>query len=341
MLDLLENIHSHIFAPERLPPAIFAILLVVFLGLITGPALNFAAPLLWKLYDILFGRIGTKLDRRDRPAGDILFRGLVICVCALVLALLLVMGLGLAGLRVADGQGIEILALSLCLSAGSGWIALARLYRALVTLEVPKGAFLTLARSTRYNLVGMDEAGLSRAALKHVVMLFDKALVAPVFWYVLLGLPGAYIYTVLAALAWRFGHGEGDSGIGRAAQELEKLLGFVPGALAASFLALAALLTPTASFLQALKGLHFGGGLAPYFSGGQPLSVTAFALGIALGGAVTDLDGRKHNHPWTGGTHATAQIGPDQIRRALFLIVAAHLLFLAFLIGGIVIAGNV
>lgn len=339
MIELLSDIHAQLIDPERFFIAIGAMIFVSVVGMVTGPQYGNASPLYWLVSDKIIGAIGARLDRPNRKARDLVFRALIVLIFALALA-------GFLGELLAElirqfpfFDLTEMFFLSLCLSGGSVWFALLRLYFALKEKKVGKGEYYTIARTARVNLSVSDDYGITRVGMGLAARLFDKGLVTPVVWYLLAGVSGVYIYAALAALAWRFGR-DGQAGMfGKTLAALEKLMGYVPGLLAGVLLALAGTLTPTAGAGKPLVALLHGKNRAPYEEGGAPLTAMAYALNVSLGGAVQDIDGNPLKRAWVGPEKATAQLGEGHLRRSLYLSLMAHVLLMASLLGGAIWAG--
>ena len=336
----MPNALSHIslIDPSRIPVAVLALVLVAIVGTITGAARSNANPFFWSLADGVFGSIGARLDRKERKAGDLVFRGFFLTVCGLVFAWLL--GNAAAKLAVQNGfyGMMDTILLSLVLTGGAVWHALLKLYRALKKKQVGKGAYYTIARSTRVDLSTSDDFGITRAGMGYAARAFDKGVVAPVFWFLLCGLPGTYIYALLAALAWRFGKDNFTKGFGKVPLALEQLMGFAPHILSGGLMAAAGLFTPTGGMMRAFTGL-LKSNRAPYAEGGLPLTAMAHSLSVSLGGPVVDLDGSAMKRTWVGPDGATAQLDAGHLRRALYIGVMAYLLLIASLCGAMLWAG--
>ena len=339
--SIIQNIHDQIFDPSRLPVAVAAVVIVSLIGVASGALAGNANPLFWRTVDFLFGPLGSKLDKTERPARDLMTRGLIITITGMVLAFMLGQFFQSLSVHYPNWLIIDIVALSLILSAGAGWHALIRLYKALHGKNMVKGAFYTLASTTRSNLTTADEFTITRVGIGMGAKLFDKAIVGPVLWYLIAGLPAAYLYAGLAALSWRFGKEGFTKGFGASALVLEKLMGFVPNIFAGVIISLAGLLTPTAGMTRSFIGLfHFGQGRAHYAEGGAPVTAMAWSLKVSLGGATQDIDGSAVKRGWAGPSGATAQLDAKHLHRALYILVMAHLLFVAALLVGIVIDGR-
>jgi adenosylcobinamide-phosphate synthase len=336
-----HNFHSQIFDPERLPVAVAALLLVSVVGAALGAMGGNANPLLWRNVDFLFGNLGNKLDKVERTKSDLASRGMIIAFTVIFLTFLLGQAFATLSIEYPNYKMVDIVALSIVMSAGAGWHALARLYKALHDKGLIKGAFYTIAKTSRNNLVSSDEFTITRVGIGMGARLFDKGVVGPVLWYLIAGLPAAYIYAGLAALAWRFGKEGFTKGFGAVPLALEKLLGFVPNLFAGLLISLAGLLTPTAGMTRSLIGLFPGhSGRADYEQGGAVVTAMAYALKVSLGGPTQDLDGSAIQRGWSGPQGATAKLDAKHLHRGIYILVMAHLLLLASLLAGIVIEGR-
>lgn len=319
--------------PARIPLAMAAILLTAIAGLgagmLAGPLAGNANPFFWLAVGQTLGRFGGRLDRVQRMAGDLVFRGFLLTVLGVVLFSVL----GGEGAQIAQrfrfGGVTEIALLALALTSGAVWAALLRLYRALKSKKTGRNAYYTIAATTRTDLSGSDDYTITRVGMGMAARAFDKGIVAPVFWYILAGLPGAYIYAGIAALSWRFGKDGFTKGFGRVPLLLERVMGILPHLFSGFLMALAGLLTPTGGMTRAFAGLFRKKGRAPYDEGGLPVTAMASALLVALGGPASDLDGSVIKRSWAGPEGATAQLEAGHLRRALYISVMAHLLLLA------------
>lgn len=331
MLDSYLALQSLLFSPDRVPLAMAAILLVGMAGMVTGPLAGQAYPVLWHVVDRLFGAIGGRLDRVQRSPADLMLRGMMMTFLALLL--FWIAGTGAQGLavRFALGGWTEIILLSFCMSAGTIWFALLQLFFAMREKKSSKNAYYVLSRTTRTDFSGADDFTITRVGMALAARGFDRGVVAPVLWYLIGGLPLAFIYCGLAAMAWRFGRDGFTKGFGRVALALDQLMGFVPNILAGVLMAAAGLLTPTGGMTRAVVGLMKPERRIPYAEGGLPVSAMADSLHVALNGPSVDLDGRALKRNWAGPEGATARLDAGHLRRALYISLMAHLLFLAAL----------
>ncbi|MGB0718910.1 MAG: cobalamin biosynthesis protein [Bdellovibrionales bacterium] len=336
MIDFITQWHAALFDPDRIPLAVAAIVVCAVIGMIAGPLAGNANPFIWQVFDILFGKLGGKLDKPQRPKADLVFRGFIVTACVMLIALTL--GKGLTAL-LSQNWMVEGLALSVLLTSGTVWFALLRLYFAMDGNKKGKGGYYAIARSTRTNLSAVDDYAITRCGINFAARSFDKGLVAPVTWYVIAGLPGACVYAALAAMAWRFGKDGFTKGFGAAPLALEKLMGFVPNILSGLIITLAGTFTPTAKLHTGLTAWLGHKNRASYAQGGFALSAMAWSLNLSLGGPSQDLNGDAIKAPWVGPDKATAKNDHKHLRRAIIINVLAHIVFIAVLLGMYLWAG--
>ena len=336
LMHAIQEFYSQIFDPDRLPVAIMAVLIVLIVGMFRPPLGGNTTPILWHLTDKLFGNLGSKMDKPERLKGDLIFRGLMLTT--MVVSIFFVFGRFFERIisELSGAWYLEGFLLILCMASGSSIFALAQLYKALNKKAVDNDSYYRIARSTRTNLSKSDDYSITRVGMGMMVRAFDKGVVAPVIWYLIFGITGAFVYTALAALSWRFGKDGKSRGFGQVAIALEKLLGFVPNVLAGLYLGLSAAFTPTAGFFSAFKGWFISKGRATYEAGGLAVTSAAWGLKVSLGGPTQDVDGAAIKRAWTGPPKATAQLESVHLHRVIYITFIAHILFIASLSGAMI-----
>ncbi|MCE2509423.1 MAG: cobalamin biosynthesis protein [Alphaproteobacteria bacterium] len=166
----------------------------------------------------------------------------------------------------------------------------------------------------------MDSYALARLAIERLAEGFGKDVVAPVFWFALLGLPGVFLSRAGRVLAVRIGSTDAaHRAFGFASRRLDAALGFLPVRLAGLVLVVAALFTPTAAPAKSARALVPEGGKHPDMNAGWPVAATAGALDLALLGPRQEA-AEKEAMPWIGSGRARAT--HQDIRRALYLFFA-------------------
>lgn len=338
MTEYLAYFHTTLIDPSRLPVAVFAILLCAVLGMITGPMHGNANPFYWVLTNGLVGELGKRLDRTQRHAGDLMMRGFLLTIFVLLMSWFVGQAADRLALHYPVHGVTEIVLLSLTITVGAPLFALLRVYTALEKGKIEKHSYYNVARTTRVDLSRTDDFGITRTTMGMVARTFDKGLVAPLVWYFILGLPGAFIYAGLATMAWRFGKDGFTKGFGALPLALERLMGFVPMLLAGALMAAAGLFTPTGGMTRAFIGLLKQGG-SRYNEGGLPVTAMAHSLNVSLGGPANDLDGSAMKRAWVGPKNATAKLEAGHLRRALYIALMADLLLIATILGALVWGG--
>ena len=332
MIDLITQWHADFLEPDRIPTAIAAIILCVIVGMITGPMTGNANAFLWQFIDRMFGKLGDKIDKPSRPQADLIFRGFLVTMLVLFITAFMGKGFEIFINEKPLRGATEIILLSLCLSAGTIWFTLLQLYFVMDGNDQTKGTYLGIARSTRTNLNASDDFGITRMGMNLAARSFDKNMVAPVIWYIIAGFMGVCIYAGLAALSWRFGKDGATKGFGATALALEKLLGFFPAILSGLLITIAGLFTPTAKLHKGVTAWFGHKNRASYEQGGFALSALAWSLNVSLGGPAQDLKGDAIKNTWVGPEGATAKNDHKHLRRAIYINVIAHILFIATLL---------
>lgn len=245
----------------------------------------------------LFARLIESLERRwNRPAWTFATRRLL-GLLALILLVALVGGTAWfvqwTLLRHLSGYGWLALALV-------AWPALAQ--RSLYThvrsvADALENHGLPAAREAVAAIVGrdtkaLDESGVARAAIESLAESFCDGVAAPLFWLLLLGLPGVWIYKAVNTADSLIGHREPRwRAYGWAAARTDDAMNLVP-----------------ARFAGVLICLAGGGGwrvmardarnhASP--NAGWPEAAMAGALGLRLAGPVA-YDGIMHDKAWIG-----------------------------------------
>lgn len=337
MPDWLLQLHASIMDADRIPALAAAIFITMVIGMITGSVAGNANPFIWGLVNLFLGKLGDRMDKLNRKSADLMFRGFLLTIFALFF--ILVCSRIILRLSIVFPY-MEMLVLCLCLSSGAIWFALLRLYFALEQQGKAKGAFYAVSRSTRIDLNSTDDFGITRVAMGYAATGFNKGLVAPSIWYLIGGLPAVLVYSVLAALAWRFGKCGFSKGFGKVPMALEKLMGYVPALVTGALFTLASAITPTAKLGKSLARWWQAKDIAPYEEDGIAVSALAWPLEVSLGGAVQDISGSALQKSWVGAEGSTAKISHKHLKRAIFLNVIAHFLFILALLAAYIYAGK-
>ena len=208
------------------------------------------------------------------------------------------------------------------------------LHVAAVALALRNGG-LEAGRKAVGHIVGRDPArldrhGVARAAIESLAENFSDAVVAPVFWYLIGGLPGLFAYKMANTLDSMIGHrSERYRAFGWAAACFDDFLNLAPARLSGLLLAGAALFVKEARPGQSVVTMLRDARKHRSPNAGWPEAAMAGALGLALAGPRHYADGIADD-PWIGS--GTARATTTDIFRALRLYYAACLLLSAGLI---------
>lgn len=272
----------------------------------------------------LIGWLEARLNRGRRRR----LKGVILLLLLLLTALatgLLVMSVTR---RIPFGWVLESLLASTLLAQKE----LARAVRA-----VADGLNLSLEHGRRAvsHIVGrdpdaLDEAGVVRATIESLAESTSDGVVAPLFWLLLAGLPGALIYKAANTADSMIGHRtERYLAFGWASARFDDLLNWIPSRLTA-------LLVAGASFLASRADPEHAWSIAlrdarkhDSPNAGWPEAAFAGALGFRLGGP-RSYDGGQHDLPTFGD--GRADLSALDVFLALELYWMAMNLLLAFVL---------
>lgn len=170
----------------------------------------------------------------------------------------------------------------------------------------------------------LDEAGVCRAAIESCAENFSDGVVAPAFWFALLGLPGLLIYKVVNTADSMIGHRTArHEAFGWAAARFDDLLNLVPARLSGLLVGLVAPIAkghivPTLRVMMRDARLH----RSP--NAGWPESAMAGALQLALAGPRRYAERTVDDPFLNAGGRKDAR--PDDVGRALRVLIAASVL---------------
>ncbi len=272
--------------------------------------------------------LDARLNRAKRSAGERVIRGL--------LAVIMVVGLAaLAGWAIANYVGalpfgwLAELALVSLLIAQRGMLGhTIRVIRALNKDGIAGGRFAVafiVGRETK----DLDEHGVVRGAIESCAESYSDGVVAPIFWYLVLGLPGLVAYKAVNTMDSMIGHkSERYAAFGMVAARLDDVLNWLPARLAGLLIVCAAFFVPHAQPFKAFTTMLRDAGKHVSPNAGWPEAASAGALDLALIGPVRYASGVT-KAVWLGSGRAKATV--TDIRRMLALFAIA-----CFLASGLV-----
>ncbi len=194
---------------------------------------------------------------------------------------------------------------------------------------------LATARSAVAMIVGrdvdaLDASGVARASLESLAENTSDGVVAPLFWGVLLGMPGLVGYKAVNTLDSMIGHRTArHDAFGRVAARLDDLVNLIPARLTALIFAIL-----SARPRQVLHIVWRDAGLHRSPNAGWPEATLAAGLGVRLSGPRA-YGATQVEEPWVNpdGRDPTAQdirLGLGHYQR-LLIVLAAGLALLALI----------
>ena len=221
--------------------------------------------------------------------------------------------------------------------AASSTIAQRSLYRRVANVAAAlEKQDLGAGRAAVSHIVGrdtaeLDAAGVARAAIESLAENFSDGVVAPVFWMVIAGLPGAALYKAVNTADSMIGHRTPRyAAFGWAAARLDDLINLPASRLAAFLLVTAAALLKNARPAEAWRTLARDAARHSSPNAGYPEAAMAGALGLSLAGP-RRYGGVTVNDASMGDGRRDADAG--DIRRALALYARADAVLIAILAG--------
>lgn len=212
-------------------------------------------------------------DRRLNKGRGKKLKGLV-AVSALVL------GFGVVGwalARIPDFAILEILGAAILIGHRSLVQHVAAVGTALGQ-GVPAGQ-LAVSMIVGRDVKDLDKSGVARAAIESAAENFSDGVVAPVFWFLLFGLPGIVVYKLVNTADSMIGHrNEKYEDFGWAAARLDDVLNYPPARITAGLIAL------SAGSKKALTTIRRDAGQHRSPNAGWPEAAMAGALDVALSG---------------------------------------------------------
>ncbi|PTX51513.1 adenosylcobinamide-phosphate synthase [Gemmobacter caeni] len=252
---------------------------------------------------VLMGRAVGKLDHALNKGRMRRARG--------ILAMALLAGGGwLLGLLISslpDAGLIEVLVVAILLAQRS----LVDHVRAVgdgLRQSLPEGRRM-VARIVGRDTATMDAPAVARAAIESAAENLSDGVIAPLFWYLVAGLPGLLLYKITNTADSMIGHRTPrHEAFGWAAARFDDLLNLIPARLTAFLLALAHWRPDATRIILRDAPLH----RSP--NAGWPEAAMAVVLGIALSGP-RSYHGEMRDFPWVH-SEGRRDPGPAEIEAA-------------------------
>ena len=275
---------------------------------------------------VLFGRLVGHLDRTLNRETAREGRRRLLGIAALLALLSTAVGIGLALAAVAGatpfGWILEVVVVAVLLAQRSLFKHVGRVAKALrQSLDAGRQA---VSRIVGRDPNALDEAGVARAAIESAAENYSDGVVAPAFWYLVLGLPGILAYKAINTADSMVGHRTPRHlAFGWAAARLDDVANLIPARLTAALILPASLAVRRrdGGLCRAVAAVWRDAGKHRSPNAGWPEAATAGALGLALAGP------RRYGEGWvddsymnTGGDPAA---GSSDIWGAIRLLALA------------------
>jgi adenosylcobinamide-phosphate synthase len=211
-------------------------------------------------------------------------------------------GAGLVGLAINLTIPAILIALigALGLAARSLYDHVATVLKALQADDLP-AARLAVGRIVGRDTAELDEPGVATAALESVAESFNDGVIAPLFWFLIAGLGGLFVYKAVNTADSMIGHVEARwRAFGWAAARTDDVMNWIPARLTGGLIV-----------LVGMRGFGVMLRDAPRHASpnaGWPEAAMAGALGVQVGGPVR-YDGAMTDRPTFGdGRPPTAEV---------------------------------
>jgi adenosylcobinamide-phosphate synthase len=162
----------------------------------------------------------------------------------------------------------------------------------------------------------LDAQGVRETAIETLAENFNDSLVAPLFWFVVAGLPGAWAWRAANTLDAMWGYRGDWTWAGKWAARADDVLGWLPARLAALLLWLPRM---------ALAPLRREAGRTPSPNGGWPMAAMALRVGARLGKADAYTLNRDAPAPDARALDASLVVAERGGRLAFVLAIALSL----------------
>ena len=190
-----------------------------------------------------------------------------------------------------------------------------------------------LAKIVGRNTAQLDESDVCRAAIESLSENTSDGLIAPLFWYLLAGLPGIAVYKAVNTADSMVGYKSPRYlQFGWASARADDVLNLIPARLTAAAYALAALFYAPASPRNALKVAWSDAHKHASPNAGWPEAAMAGALGLRLGGPGM-RSGTPHPDPYFGKGRVVLRAADIGAALALYRLVCALVLIFVLVMG--------
>ena len=268
--------------PGPLVLLLFALAFVAYIG--DPPLLYRVIPHPVAVMGRLVASFERRLNRRERSERNRRFRGFLVAVLLVGFAASVGWTISRLAGAIAYGWLVELVIVMTLIAQRSLYLHVVAVARALEA-DGLAGGREAVAHIVGRDPANLDEYGVARAAIESCAENLSDGVIAPVLWYLALGLPGLFAYKMLNTADSMIGHlSPRYEAFGATAAKLDAVANYIPARLTAVLIALAAVAAPQASPLAAMKTALRDAGRHRSTNAGWPEAAMAGALGLALAG---------------------------------------------------------
>ena len=269
-----------------------------------------------------------RLNRERRSTYARLIRGLMVVIVVTGLSLGAGWSVAIVAARVPFGWVLALIVIVALVAQRGPFDEVHRMVQGLRSND------LQVAREAAAEFLGpaaeaCDEAALVRGGANHLAIQYLIGLVAAVFWFVLLGIPGLFAWRAVNVMGSLLDASDPRlTYFGWVPTRLNDAVAYLPSLIAGLLIVLAATFVPAANPMRALRVMLRDGSKHRSLSLGSPVAAMAGALGITLAGprqllpaAVTRsvATGIQKSEPWVGEQDGRRAVSRADAARALYL----------------------
>ena len=228
------------------------------------------------------------------------------------------------GLKLMEfGQLLEAILVSIFLAQNSLYRHVRNVAQALVS-DGLDAARLSVSHIVGRDPATLDDSGVCRASIESLSENFSDGVIAPVFWYLITGIPGILMYKTLNTADSMVGHlSPKYRYFGWASARLDDVANFIPARLTALLIFLTALIIPSTKGFKSLRSCLTYANLHRSTNAGWPEAAMAGALDIRIAGPRV-YNGIVVNDPWMGD--GNPNLRTNDINRALKLYFSSNII---------------
>jgi adenosylcobinamide-phosphate synthase len=210
-----------------------------------------------------------------------------------------------------------------------------RVEQALANSGLP-AARIAIGRLVGRDTDRMDAGACRRAAIESLSESLPDGFVSPIFWYMLLGLPGVVVFKVVSTMDSMVGYKTPRYlRFGWCGARLDDAMNFLPARMSWLLIAVSARFVPGCSPLKAFAIGYRQHGLLPSPNSGWPEAATAGAIRRRLVGPIWK-DGQLVTEIWLGDADDPPASTRTDLTHAIAVIVAAGLLAAGFAVAALI-----